>query len=563
MTEAAATLISAYPISRAFLSRLEPRVGGTPRVLVLSELKRGSLLQTLRTLARVRGDAAYAVTEDESGRALVPLLRLAVALTRARRLAIVKPDLDVEPFGRGAAAIEAARLAAASLGGIWALALSHLELSYLRGRRQLPARHTDLRSLAYLKTTLWLGVKAGGSIGHVAGVANALSRRLQRVRLLAPDRPPLLDPAVSVTIVPPQGAPAFPYELNHYRYQRRFTRRALRSLRHDVPDAIYQRLSLGSYAGAVLSRRLRVPLVVEYNGSEAWVARNWGLGLRFPWIAALAEDVLLERADVVVTVSDVLRDELLARRIPAERIVMHPNGIDPARFDPARFDARGIAATRAGHGIAEDAIVCGFIGTFGQWHGVLVLAEAIRRFAERHRGWLARRRVHFLVIGDGLLMPEVRQTLEGDAVPFVTLTGLIPQAEAPAHLAACDILLSPHVPNADGSRFFGSPTKLFEYMCIERAIVASRLEQIGEILQPALRPAEAALAPEAEADAVAVTVSPGDVDELMAGIRILVERPVLARQLAANARRLVLSRYTWEHHVNAIFSALARRVGRG
>jgi glycosyltransferase involved in cell wall biosynthesis len=561
MTEAGATILTAYPVSGAFLSRLEPLLGGAPRVIVLSELKRGSLLRTLGVLGGVRGRAAYAVTEDESARALLPLLRLALSLSRARRLATVSPELRVEPFGRGAATIEALRLAWASLAGIAALVLCHLELLMLRRRKRVPVVRTGIRSLAYLKTTLWLGVKAGGSIGHVAGVANAFARRLHRVCLLAPDRPPLLEPAVAVTLIAPQRAPAFPYELNHYRYQRRFTRLALRNLRQEAPDVVYQRLSLASYAGAVLSEHLRVPLVVEYNGSEAWVARNWGLGLRFPRTAALAEDVLLSQADVVATVSDVLRDELLARGIPPSRIVTYPNGIDPSRFDPARFDARSVAAIRAAHGISSDAVVCGFIGTFGQWHGVLVLAEAIRRLAERHRAWLTERRAHFLIMGDGMLMPEVRRMLQGEEVAaFVTLTGLLPQDQAPGHLAACDVLLSPHVPNADGTRFFGSPTKLFEYMCIERAIVASRLEQIGEILQPALSPADASLAPD-ESDAVAMTVSPGDVEDLIAGIRVVVDRPALARRLAANARRLVLSRYTWEHHVNAISDALERAFG--
>ena len=40
------------------------------------------------------------------------------------------------------------------------------------------------------------------------------------------------------------------------------------------------------------------------------------------------------------------------------------------------------------------------------------------------------------------------------------------------------------------SRFFGSPTKIFEYMAMGGGIVASDLEQIGEVLSPALRVAD-------------------------------------------------------------------------
>jgi glycosyltransferase involved in cell wall biosynthesis len=553
------TVLTVYPFSRPYLHALEERLGGPVVPIILSELRRASVLQAARTLRSIGGARAYAATEDASGQMLLPLLRIALSLTRARHLAWISPDVSVTPFGRAAAAAEGLRLVGTSLAGLWALALCRLELARLTRRARARVPTAGIRSLAYLKTTLWLGVKAGGSVGHVAGVVNAMSGRLESVRVLAPDRPPLLDDRIEVTTIDPPTTPAFPHELNHYRYQRRFARAAMRDLRARPADAIYQRLSLASYAGAVLARRLRLPLIVEYNGSEAWVARHWGLGLRFPGLAAAAEEALLRDADVIVTVSAVLRDELIARGIPAGRIVTYPNGIDPGRFDPARFGPSEIAGLRARHGIPAGAVVCGFIGTFGQWHGVLVLAEAIRRLADSRPDWLIRHEVRFLMVGDGLLMPDVRRVLDSARIgSLVTLTGLVPQEEAPLHLSACDILLSPHVPNADGTRFFGSPTKLFEYMCLARGIVASGLEQIAEILQPAVRVQDAGSADleSRSRDAVAVVVTPGDSQELIDGIRLLVERPELRGRLAHNARRLVLSRYTWDHHVAAILSTV-------
>ena len=49
--------------------------------------------------------------------------------------------------------------------------------------------------------------------------------------------------------------------------------------------------------------------------------------------------------------------------------------------------------------------------------------------------------------------------------------------------ATSDVLVSPHVANADGTPFFGSPTKIFEYMGLGKPIVASDLNQIGEVIE--------------------------------------------------------------------------------
>jgi glycosyltransferase involved in cell wall biosynthesis len=319
-----------------------------------------------------------------------------------------------------------------------------------------------------------------------------------------------------------------PVEANLYRFGR-----SVPAQTHGLlpPALVYQRYSVGSYAGAVLARRHGVPLVLEYNGSEVWVARNWGRALRYERLALAAEGASLRHAQLVVTVSQALRDELVDRGVEAERVAWHPNGVDPERFDPARFRAEELRALRKRYGIPPDARVVTFIGTFGHWHGVTVLARAIRA----HAAWAREAGVRFLLVGDGLKMPDVRAEIEG-LEDVVALAGLVPQDEAPLYLAASDVLVSPHVPNADGSPFFGSPTKLFEYMAAAKPIVASDLDQIGEVLR-----------------GIAVLVRPGDPDDLVRGLREALDRP----ELGAAARARVLERYTWRHHVEAVLERLA------
>ena len=101
------------------------------------------------------------------------------------------------------------------------------------------------------------------------------------------------------------------------------------------------------------------------------------------------------------------------------------------------------------------------------------------------------------------------------------------------------------MPNPDGTPFFGSPTKLFEYMAMGKGIVASDLDQVGEILE--------------HGRAAQMTV-PGSVDSLVEGLRVLIEDPARRDALGAEARRLAVERHSWREHTRRIIQALTDRV---
>jgi glycosyltransferase involved in cell wall biosynthesis len=100
--------------------------------------------------------------------------------------------------------------------------------------------------------------------------------------------------------------------------------------------------------------------------------------------------------------------------------------------------------------------------------------------------------------------------------------------------------VAPHVPLADGSEFFGSPTKIFEYMAMGKAIVASRLGQIGEVLAD---------------QETALLVEPGNVGELTAAIVKLVDSNDLREKLGTKAREVAEREYTWKHNAQRVLDA--------
>ena len=402
-----------------------------------------------------------------------------------------------------------------------------------------PAIDPSGRAL-YLRTDMSFGVRAGGSVGHIAGVLNELASRGAGFPMLltTADVPTLrADIAVHHVHVPEafwnfRELPTFVLDDVVYAD-------ALRLIDGQRVSFVYQRYSLNSYAGLRIARRLRVPFILEYNGSEIWMARHWGHPLKYEALATRIELLNLQAADLVVVVSRAMQEELRGRGVDARRILVNPNAVDTARYSPDidgtrvldRFGWRG-------------KIVVGFIGTFGPWHGAHVLARAfvdLLRARPEYRGM-----VRLLMIGDGAGRGPTQEIITsaelGDVVAF---TGLVPQEDGPQYLAACDVLASPHVPNPDGSPFFGSPTKLFEYMAMGKAIIASELDQIGEVLRHGQ---------------TAWLVPPGDVAALVAGLERLIDDPGLRGRLGEAARQDAVNHHTWRAHVEKTLAALTGRV---
>ncbi len=410
----------------------------------------------------------------------------------------------------------------------------------LRAGRTSAAWHTDRRPL-YLRMDHLFDLAAGGSVAHTAGVINTLRSLVGDVTVLSTDRVAMVEPDAHFHVLAPRyrmgrNVPTIPL-LTYNRQVMQWWKR-----HRFEPGFVYGRYSLANYAGPLIARAERVPYVCEYNGSSIWVARNWtDRPLRFESLLALIEDANLFTADLVVAVSEASRDELLSRGVPAGRIIVNPNGVDPDLYSPDR-EGRPL---RARLGVAEDESVIGFIGTFGKWHGTPVLAEAFGRLVGASPP--LRSRVRLLLVGDGVEMPLVREILDRHGVADrAILAGLVPQAEAPVYLAACDILASPHVPNPDGTPFFGSPTKLFEYMAMGRAIVASDLDQISQVLTHGR---------------TAWMVPPSDAAALSEGLRTLVDDAGLRRSLGAAARAVCIERHSWRHHTQRILDALRERAG--
>jgi glycosyltransferase involved in cell wall biosynthesis len=229
-------------------------------------------------------------------------------------------------------------------------------------------------------------------------------------------------------------------------------------------------------------------------------------------------------ADLTVAVSNHAAAMATEAGAEGDTVVVVPNGVDLDEI------ARAVAAEVPKGGPGPPRI--GWIGSFGPWHGAEVLVRALAVLAAK---------AELVMVGDGVERRRCQQLADQLGVGSrIEWTGVLPHEEALRRLSACDILASPHIPLSDRP-FFGSPTKLFEYMGLGKPIVASRLEQLGEVL---------------EDGRTAVLVDPGDPRQFAEGVMRVLQLPDRGEALGRAARAQAAAEHTWEHRAQAVLRRL-------
>lgn len=225
-----------------------------------------------------------------------------------------------------------------------------------------------------------------------------------------------------------------------------------------APDAVLERLALGSEAGLVLARRLQVPLIVEVNAPLDEEAKRFRGCDASPEVLE-CQRRLLAGADVVYVVSDRLISYATARGARQERVRILPNGVDARAFDRPHVAPGPGAPVRVG-----------FVGTFKAWHGLEFVVQAFALARERGA------RLELALVGDGPL----RAALEADVMArglseHVRFYGARPHGDIAAFLSAIDVAVAAAPEKLD---FYFSPLKVYEYAAAGCAILAPRVGQI-------------------------------------------------------------------------------------
>ncbi|MEO0224811.1 MAG: glycosyltransferase family 4 protein [candidate division WOR-3 bacterium] len=397
--------------------------------------------------------------------------------------------------------------------------------------------------ILYLRTVYWFDLRVGGSVTHTAGVINALDKR---VNLIVVSNEKLEGVKKDIIILKPIYIPFLPNYFGELLYNFKI----IKFCKNIKVDFIYQRYSGFSFCGAYLSKIKKIPLILEFNSSDVWKIKHWdpidgNIIKKFlknlynhifkcPLVSYI-ERYNLINAKYIVVVSEALREFIIKLGIKNEKIIVIPNGVDEKEYRPD-INCQDIKLKYN----LYNKITIGFVGTFGKWHGVEKIPLAYGKLIKEYP--YLKEKTKLLLIGNGFTMNKVIENIKLMKIEDnVILTGIVPKSDIPKYLSACDILINSTIPNPDGSEFFGSPTKLFEYMAMGKAIICSNIGQMSKILIH---------------KKTAYMVRAGDIDDMAYAMKVLIEDEKLREYLGENARKEVIEKYTWDKHVERILNEI-------
>jgi glycosyltransferase involved in cell wall biosynthesis len=297
-----------------------------------------------------------------------------------------------------------------------------------------------------------------------------------------------------------------------------------------------------NYANAVIAlaigKKHGLPVVYEVRGfwEDTWLSRH-------PNGTALASSELYRRnrdletrcmqaADLVVTLGEAMREEIVARGIPAEKVLIVPNAVSEEFLQPLP-DAD---ALRKELGIAPNEHVVGEVSTLVPHEGIGTLLEATRLLKDRGLP------VRVLIVGDGPERPALqRQAADLGLAEAAIFTGRVPAAKVREFHALLDVFVVPRTP--DRVCQLVTPLKPIEAMASGLCVVTSDVRALAEIIKP---------------DVTGALTIPEDPVALADTLELLVCSPDIRKKLGDNAREWVARDRTWDHNATRYRDAYAR-----
>jgi len=277
---------------------------------------------------------------------------------------------------------------------------------------------------------------------------------------------------------------------------------------------------LSVMGGVTIKKESKLPLAFHVHSTEH--GRTLGNG------SSVVSNIELrgaKMADMIVTVSYAMKDELIQLGFPREKIQVSYNGVDPKKYNPEAVSQEQVRKIRALYGINDDDLMILFLGRLVGVKGVdkliMSMPHVLCKFPK----------AKLVIVGVGdlqeYLMNLTRTMRLDDYVRF--RFDFIPEEERIQHYAACDIAVFPS---------FYEPFGIvaLEAMSMEKPVVvgAAGISGMREIVICCSE------------EQCGYHIDPNNPSDIAWGIMSALESPEKRKWLGKNGRKRVLQEFTWK-----------------
>lgn len=277
---------------------------------------------------------------------------------------------------------------------------------------------------------------------------------------------------------------------------------------------------LSAIGGITVKREMGLPLAFHVHSTEK--GRTLGNG------SEVVSNIELHcgmAADLIVTVSYAMKDELTKLGFPKDKIQVCYNGVDPQKYNPETVNAEQIKKIRAYYGIKDDELVILFIGRLVGVKGVDKLIMAMPHVLQKTP------KAKLVIVGLGDLQEYLANLVKATKMEaYVKLRfDFVPEEERILHYAACDVAVFPSLYEPFG-------IVVLEAMSMEKPVV------VGGAGVSGMREIVVCCGEEQ----CGYHVNPTDPADIAWGINNTIESPEKMKWLGKNGRKRVLSEFTWD-----------------
>jgi len=279
-----------------------------------------------------------------------------------------------------------------------------------------------------------------------------------------------------------------------------------RAIAEHHPRLVHAQFGLGGALALPIAQRAGLPLVVTFHGGDATKDKHFSERKLLPTIFQRRRRAMAQAAHTILCVSQFVRDRLIARGFPADKLQTHYLGIDipPEVVLPPL-------------GISDTVL---FVGRLVEKKGVDTLIDAMAMARQLAPA------LELSIVGDGPARADLERRAKTAGVK-ASFHGWLPEKKVQTAMRRALLLAVPSR-TADGGDSEGLPTVIMEAMALGVPVVATRHAGIPEIVSDGV---------------TGMLVTEADAPALAAAITALKDDPDLAGRLRGEAYADVRARF--------------------